>query len=279
MLLKVLREPFIIFLALGASIFFVFELRGEANNTAPPPPEQSQILLTQGIKEHLERQFQQTWDRKPDQEELDKLMNEFVKEEILVREATLLGLDQNDQMIRARLQQKMENLALNSAEALDPTEDELKQFYEGNLTQYIQGANLSFQQLYLGRAPTTIEINTALSKLNSNASNKSVGQPSKLPAQLKFAQKRAIDGIFGPLFFPELIKAPVNQWTGPVRSGLGLHLVKVNDRTLSPPPPLAAIKDQLVEQWRQEKANEIMRTSFDRIKLKYEIVDLTGTAQ
>jgi len=58
-----------------------------------------------------------------------------VKEEILSREAVKLGLDQNDTVIRRRLQQKMEFVAEDFAATSEPTDAELADYFANNLVR------------------------------------------------------------------------------------------------------------------------------------------------
>ena len=62
--------------------------------------------------EWLAGRWEHQWRRPPTGEELGRLVEDFVREEVLYREALALGLDLADLVVRRRLVQKMEVLAL-----------------------------------------------------------------------------------------------------------------------------------------------------------------------
>ena len=113
---SLLREPLLHFLLLGAAIFGLFVL---FDDTPPPTAEQS-IAVTENDARRLVAEFEATWRREPTVQELDRLIEHLVNEEVYVREAKALGLDQGDTIIRRRLQLKMEFLTETGAQSADP---------------------------------------------------------------------------------------------------------------------------------------------------------------
>jgi hypothetical protein len=109
--MRLLREPLLHFLALGAAIFAVHALlSGEAKHDV--------VVVTRGRVDSLVASFTSTHGRPPDAAERDDLVQSWVREEILCREAVRLGLDREDAVIRDRLRQKME--FVSSGEAASP---------------------------------------------------------------------------------------------------------------------------------------------------------------
>ena len=92
---KVLREPLVHFLAIGAVLFAIGSFRGEAAGTSG-----GRIAITPGIVERLLQGFRLTWQRPPTESEFRGLVEDYLKEEVLYREALQMGLDRNDQIIR-----------------------------------------------------------------------------------------------------------------------------------------------------------------------------------
>jgi len=110
--MRLLREPLLHFLALGAAIFAVHAmLSGEA-------PRPDVVVVTRGRVDSLVASFTSTHGRPPDAAERDELVQSWVREEILCREAVRLGLDREDAVIRDRLRQKME--FVSGGEAASP---------------------------------------------------------------------------------------------------------------------------------------------------------------
>src|SRR4029450_8049258 len=104
--MKLLHEPLVHFLLLGAMLFGVFALVGDRGSARA-----SQIVVTPGHLEHLTVSFTRTWQRPPTAQELTELIDDYIREEVLYREAVAMGLDRDDTIVRRRLRQKLEFLA------------------------------------------------------------------------------------------------------------------------------------------------------------------------
>ncbi len=118
---KILREPLLHFLVLGALIFACVSLTSHKGTSAPET-----ILVTRGRIASLGTAFARTWQRPPTQAELDALIRDYIREEISVREAVALGLDRDDPILRRRLQQKLEFISQDLIVQAEPTDDDLR---------------------------------------------------------------------------------------------------------------------------------------------------------
>ena len=116
--MKLLREPLVHFLLLGAVLFGVFALVGERTSERT-----GHIVVTPGHLEHLTISFTRTRQRPPTVQELAGLMDDYIREEVLYREAVAMGLDRDDTIVRRRLRQKLEFLTEAVAETAPPSED------------------------------------------------------------------------------------------------------------------------------------------------------------
>ena len=119
---KLIREPLFHFLMLGAVIFLLAG-RKRSGSVAL----RGKIVVTQSQIESIVVGFSRTWMRPPTQEELQGLVNDYVREEVLYREAKAMGLDQDDVIVRRRMRQKFEFLAEDlAARTGPPTDQELE---------------------------------------------------------------------------------------------------------------------------------------------------------
>lgn len=112
-----LREPLLHFLILGALIFAInaaFGPRGATGN--------ARIDVSDADIERLRALAAKQWNHEPAPPQLSALVQAFVREEILYREALAMGLDRDDVIVRRRLAQKMEFLAQEDVHA--PTDAE-----------------------------------------------------------------------------------------------------------------------------------------------------------
>ena len=109
MLRRLAAEPLVHFLLLGAALFAL-------NAALPGAAAPKEIMVTEGRIRSLAETFRLTFQRAPTREDLDALIEEFVREEVLYREALAAGLDRDDNTIRRRLRQKMEFLSEEAAD-------------------------------------------------------------------------------------------------------------------------------------------------------------------
>jgi hypothetical protein len=93
---KLLREPLVHFLLLGAGLFLAF-LVGERTGSEP-----GKIIVTQGQIESLAIGFARTWQRPPTDRELEGLIQDYIREEVYYRESLALGLDKDDAKLDVR---------------------------------------------------------------------------------------------------------------------------------------------------------------------------------
>src|SRR5215510_6858328 len=119
-----LKEPLFHFLLIGFAVFglnAVFASRREGGRSGD-----RDIVVTSGRIQSLEETFRRLWGRPPSADELKGLVNDYVRDEVLMREAVALGLDRDDAVVRRRLAQKMEFLSEDAAAAIQPTEADLR---------------------------------------------------------------------------------------------------------------------------------------------------------
>ena len=90
--------------------------------------------------------------RPPNEEEAINIINDFIEEEILYREAMRLGLDQNDRIIKRRLAQKISFLKQETNRE-EPSKDQLTDFFKLNQDKYYVPATYSFTHYYFSNSP------------------------------------------------------------------------------------------------------------------------------
>jgi hypothetical protein len=278
MLGLVLREPLTHFIGLALAIFLLY---GVVNRSTEP--ETDEIIVTSAKIEQLGSLFTKTWQRPPSAQELKGLIDDYVKEEIYNREALLLGLERDDTVIRRRLRQKMEFLADAEVDAMTPTDAELEVYLKANADQFRIEPMMSFEQIYLSPEKRGDRIDADARDMldqvrrNAQADLEKLGDQTLLPSMLPLASKAMINQTFGGTFFDELEKIPVNQWSGPVPSSYGLHLVRVTERREGRNPALSEVRDAVAREWSNAKRNalegERMEALLKRYNVKIESMD------
>jgi len=259
---------------LGSGLFIVYSV---VNGPASAPAERIVVDETQALR--LAEQFQRIWMRLPTREELRGLAEDFVKEEILYREARALGLDQGDLVIRRRLRQKMEFLNADLVEQPAPTNAQLQAYFEANGDRFRRPERFSFQQVYLNPYKHGSNVRRSadglLARLNAApalAPNlKLIGDATMLPAQLDAVTWRQVANTFGQGFAKDMENAPTGQWSGPYESSYGLHLVRMTKREAGGLPAMGEIRLILEREWYAERREEAENSFYQVLRARYDV--------
>jgi hypothetical protein len=235
-----LREPLIHFLLIGAGLFLLYHLVVGGDASAP-----REIVISEAHVDALAENFARTWMRPPTPQELLGLVDDYVKEEVFYREAVAMGLDRDDTVIRRRLRQKMEFVSEDTTAISEPDDEQLKRF----LTAHPD-------ELQAGRGPANLA---------------EAGDPSMLPTGLEKASPQEVTGAFGEEFAAQLDKATLGQWTGPLQSSFGLHLVRVTNRTGATLPTLAEIRPIVLREWQAERSRDLSDAFYASLRSKYDV--------
>lgn len=271
---RILSEPFVHFLAIGALIFAVYAAIDQRNDA----PREETIVVSAGQIGQIFEVFARTWQRPPTQDELRGLIDAYVKEEVFYREGRKLGLDDNDTVFRRRLQQKMEFLMEPSPAELTPADGELEAFLEENREAFRIPPHFAFEQAYFSPerrgATAAQDAAAALERLRAGATDDpaEAGDPTMLPQRMALTPADRIELNFGGDFAAGLADAPVGEWFGPVRSGFGLHLVKVDERTEARDPPLSEVIGFVTRAWEDTRRREIADRRYAEMAEKYTVV-------
>lgn len=264
---KFYRQPFMHFLLIGAAFFGLFALVDDS----APAPDKPEIVVSEQDARWLSEQFKAVWNRPPTQDELSALIDDFVREEIYVREALALGLDQGDAIVRRRLRQKMEFLTEAGAEAATLEESVLRAYYTENAGEFSTAPRIAFTQIMLpdGDADT---VDAILADLASGAPYENLGVRTLLPAQVSLSTQKVVDGTFGSGFYEGASALEAGVWSGPVISGYGAHIIRLDALEPGAALPFETVKDRIEVAWRADKAAELRAERFETLKGQYSIV-------
>jgi len=264
--MRLLREPLFHFIAIGGLIFAFYVAVDDGRETRA-----DLIVITPERIAQLATGFASVWNRMPSATELDHLIEEEVREEVYYREALALGLDQNDIIVRRRLRQKMEFMMDSSARLLDPPKSEIETYFKANELTYRRDPRVALEQIYLGEHPTPDSVSRSLTALESgpDTSPSTLGERTLLPAQLGLSPARAIDNVFGEGFFDLVVDLPLEVWSGPISSTYGVHLVRILDAVPPLTPALEEVRDEVLRDWRQARAQEIREQDYAERRARF----------
>ena len=281
MLRRLLREPLAHFAALALVIFAAYAVLAPPAQQAPA----GSIVVSAGKIEQMAAIFARTWQRPPSPEELKGLIDDYVTEEIYVREALALGLDTDDTVIRRRLRQKMEFMTSADVDALTPKEADLQTYLDAHPDAFSEAPQVAFQQVYLNpdRHPETMDQDAAalLAALRADpeADTSVLGDASLLPYELPLTSVGSIDRIFGPEIAASVAQAEPGVWTGPVASPYGLHLIRVTARSPGRLPALAEIRDDVLREWSNAKRQDLEAARLADLLGRYDVRIDDGAAK
>lgn len=259
-----LREPLVHFLAAGALIFVVLSGR-------PPEAGERRIVVDEAAVSGLVNRYVQAFRRPPSDEELDGLIRDYVRGEVYYREALRLGLDRDDEVIKKRLRNKMLAIAGAEAEATRPSDSDLQALLDKDPKRYGEPPRYTLEQRYLGQDSSALRDRVAAA-LRQGTDAELAGEAIPLPARLTDSPAIDVATQFGDDFAAALEKAPLGRWTGPVVSGFGLHLVRVERREESPPPKLSEIRQRLENDWRSAAVRKAEEENLNALLKGYDVV-------
>src|SRR6185503_4485088 len=271
---RLLREPLLHFLLLGAALFLAYSL--QQKNSARREP--GQIVVTLGQVEQLATGFAKTWQRPPTSEELAALVRDRVREEVYCREALALGLDREDSVIRRRLRQKMEFVSDDIAALAEPTEAELEEYLRTHPESFRVEPRFTFRQVYLDPekhgeklGDDVAQLLVQLNQAGAEADLSTLGDSLLLEPQFAGLPTSEVAKQFGEPFALELGRLEAGRWLGPVESGYGVHLVFVGERTEGHLPALAEVRDDVRREWDDARRTAANEAFYQELLARYRV--------
>ena len=274
--LKLLREPLVHFLAIGALVYLLYGLFAE-----PVADEDDKTIMVSASEiQWMQTSWQKRWNRPPTPQELDGLIQQYVKETVFYREALTMGLNQHDTVIRRRLAQKLEFLAKDLVALTPPTDEELQAYFEEHRERYREPVLYTFTQIFIDpdkRGDATLADAEKI-KADLIAQSDAITDPGALGDSFMLQNyyperdRDEIQKLFGNGFAESLIELAPGQWHGPVLSGYGVHLVYVSHVIEPPEPVFAAVRERVTQDWTTETGEELNERFYANLRDQYRIV-------
>ena len=274
---RLLREPLLHFLVLGAVLFAVYSYINRGRGGV----EQSrQIVLSLDDLREMDVYFESQWHRQPTPQEFGAMVEDKVREDVLYREALAMGLDKDDTIVKRRMAQKMQFLAEDVAASHAPTSAQLKEWFEKNQDKFALPSRYSFRHVYFSpdrrgnraqgdaaKALTQLAGQPAGSKLAG-----SMGDRFMFQEYYGDAAPDAIAKEFGPPFAVAVEKLKPGSWEGPVESGYGWHLVYVTTVVPGRIPAFEEIEPDVKTAWLGEQKKQAWDKAYAEMRAKYTVL-------
>jgi len=293
---KIIKEPLFQFLVIGLIL-----LGGERLiNSEDYSDDQYSILIDdQLLAQFMQRQAKSF---KPEDAlktiqglsaiERQRLIENYVKGEVLYREALALNLERDDQIIRRRLMQKMDYLAQGFYDEKPPlTEADLRAYYDSNREDYKKVATATFTHVFIasGKKLTWEQGEAQAIKLLKDLNAGQVPFENSGLYGERFLYNRnyvnrdddEIGSHFGADFQKEMfsldVLTPSNSfaWQGPLKSNYGWHLVLVTRRTPMYVPDFQDVSAIVLADAQRQDQREIKQLAIDKLVSKYQVEDKT----
>ena len=267
-------EPLVHFVLLGAALYAASFFVPGGNTDAPGDKE---IVVSAGKIEQLTALFARTWQRPPTQGELEGIVNDFIREEAAYREGLALGLDRDDTIIRRRLRQKLDFIAEDLAARAQPDDATLTAYLTEHADDFRISPQLTFLQIYLNPEKRGEQLaddaRELINRLNDNPTLDiaELGDRILLEPGYVGLSERDIARLFGQAFASEIIELEPGAWQGPVQSGYGMHLVRIDERIEGRIPELDEVRDVVRREWENTRRIEALEQFYSDILKRYQI--------
>jgi hypothetical protein len=252
---KLLKDPLLHFLLIGAALFLVFGFFKD-----PAGNEENRIVITSGDIEAMQANFSRTWQRPSTDGELQGLIEDKVRDEIAYREAAAMGLE-------------------DIAGLSSPSDDELAAYLEEHKDSFRQEPQVSFKQVYLNSDKRGAGVDEAaramlaeLAAAGPGADLESFGDPNMLPAEFPLYYVSDVEKIFGASFAKGILEVEPGNWAGPVMSSYGLHLVFVRERIEGRDPELAEVRVEVEREWAAKRRREFKEQTYKKLRERYTVI-------
>jgi hypothetical protein len=272
-----LRDPLLHFLLIGIALFGGYRWLHPSPDVSNEP---DQIVLTSDDLRQITVSWVAQGRAAPTPEQMARLVDAKVREEILYREALALGLDKDDTIVKRRLAQKMDFLAEDAAALREPSRQELEAWFQDHSEAFASPPRASFTHIYFSfdrRGETgKDEAAKALGIIG--------GEPREAAAAAKLGDRFMFQDFygdrspshvaaqFGPGFARALFQVKPGSWQGPIESGYGWHLVFVDAITPSRVPAFDEVEPEVRAEWTAEQRARSKQQAFEAMRARYTVV-------
>jgi hypothetical protein len=285
----VLKQPLVHFLLLGVGLFVLFDQTaggGESAATAVVVDRNALVtFMQQRAKSFDEARYGQQLDRMPEPER-QRLIADYVREEVLYREALALGLDRDDYLIRKRLVQNLEFVTQGFVEAeTELSDQDVARYFEQHRGDYKLAPFITFTHVFFdaGRHGAEKARTLATGKLRQlQAERAPFSDAAKhgehFPYHRNYVERtdEYVRGHFGAKMADQLFALGTGTWQGPFNSDYGAHLVLVTameaGRSLGLEEVVENVRRNATRTALQERTEEAIRTVIDAydVRVTYE---------
>ena len=264
-----LREPIVPFIFIGSVLYLLQALVFNTDSSAP-----KQIKVTSEQLKQLEVGFSNTWMRAPLENELEGLIANYIRNEVFYREALTMGLQENDQVIQNRLRQKLELLMDNMASVNVPSQQMLEAYLEENADDFKRDYQVSFIQVFVNPEKHSNPQSVALKflkQLQEGARPEDLGDRTLMGYSFPDYSQTDVGRRFGSDFSRQLAQEQPGGWSGPLNSGMGLHMIRIDHFEIGTMPELSEIRSSVEREWMANQKSEFKAAAYEKLLEGYDV--------
>ena len=256
--MKLLREPLVHFLGLAALLFVA--------NAWFAGDDRELIEVDLATQDYLIEQQQQLQLAPLDEVQRQQVIEGFVEDEILVREARKRGFE-NSSRIRALLLQNMRFFM--ASEIPEPTEAELKAWFEANPERFASAPRANFLHVVY-TDPETVPADT-LERLQAGEDYTTFGDGGMMTQKLIGMGEAAIVSGFGPEQGAQILALDDEDWHGPYLSDAGAHFLKLDKAFEATVPDWEQAKGWVSTEWLADQNRQILDRELESMRENYRV--------
>ncbi|WP_341237176.1 peptidylprolyl isomerase [uncultured Limnobacter sp.] len=211
---------------------FVAALIGLLEWQSDEPTASNELVITGAQRAFVREQTLQAGAQTKGTSTFDHAMQTYIDEEILYREGLKLGLDKDDLIVKRRVVQKMRFLLEDMTPVAPPTQEQLEVWLQQNPQRYQTEQTVRFEHHFFSRGKRGDEAvyQAAIARQELGQGKAVQSDPFPLQADRSPVSKDQIIKDMGSPVGKILLELPLEQWSAPVQSSLGVHLFKVLER-------------------------------------------------
>ena len=267
---KLIKEPLVHFVLIGIGLFLLYGWVSDSEDS------RNTIYFDDYDMDNLIASWEMQWKRLPTDEELKSLVDQNIRQEVFYQEALKMNLDHNDEIIKRRLAQKMNFLSNDLATLKEPTPEDLQTYYEKNKNHYLLPSVYSFYQVSFrmdSRQSARKDAEAFLQNIQSQEPANLENSGDELPFPYFFEDIDAdeLNRELGLEFSEGIEGLKVGEWSGPIRSGFGWHLIYIEEKTPPTEPGFENISERLKRDLEYENQIRVNDQVYNELKKSYNV--------
>lgn len=210
-------------------------------------------------------------------EEKQEALTKYVEDELLYREGLRLGFDKDDRIVRNRVIQKtMFYAEAMAGAAATPTDEVLRDYFARTPDRWRRDPDLRVQQVFVSSAHGASAVERARElrshlRADPTLDPKRLGDRVALLYMQEWSKPVDITRDLGETFAQAVTALPVGDWSEPLASAFGWHVVRVLERKEGRLPEFDEIKGQLALDYQFEAKRIATARMLERLRKEYRV--------